>query len=203
MKTRILLSLLITFSAWGPIAAQSVTDLQQVTLYWHPPKVFDSEKTDISRSSINFETGKRGGFGEYDLTYGGLVIGKPHKHGKPSEFLFDWLRVLDCRSMIVDLGATRWQDFKETPPFPQPKTLEAPRPLGRPICAVDASAGRKDFSPYRQFVEAAPGHVYLMRFLRGRRVRFVMFRVESLISQDNCVLSWKVVKPPNVYDDEK
>ena len=131
-----------------------------------------------------------------------MVIGAPHKQGKTGKMLADWLGVLDCRSMIVDLGAKQWQDFKEAPPFPQPKTSAPPRPLDRPGCVVDTSVGRTDFSPYRQFVEVNPGHVYLMRILSGRKVSYVMFRVESFVSRDNCVLSWKLVKPPNVADNE-
>lgn len=207
MKTKILFSLVMVISACVPIAAQTDAGLRQVTLYWFSPpgNPIDSEKTDRSRSSVNFETGKRGGDrgGSFDLRYGGVVLGTPTKHGEGSKLLTDWLNVLDCRSMIVDLGAKQWQDFKETPPFPKPKTSEPPRPLGRSICAVNTSAGRTDFSPYRQFVEVNPGHVYLMRLWRERKVSYVMFRVESFVSRDNCVLSWKLVKPPNVDDNEK
>ena len=131
-----------------------------------------------------------------------MAIGTPTKPGEVSKILADWLGVLDCRSQIVDLGVKQWQDFKETPPFPKPKTLEPPRPLDRQGCVVDASAGRTDFSPYRQFVQADPGHIYLVRLWHLNKVRYVMFRVESLVSRDNCVLSWKLVKPPNVADNE-
>jgi hypothetical protein len=200
MKTRILLSLVIAISACGSIAAQTDAALKEVTLYYfHYP-----DQPDASRSSVNFETGERGPdrVGSYDLRYGGMVIGSPSNGGKPGKVYPDWLGVLDCRSMVVDLGAKQWQDFKETPPFPRTKTSEPPRPLGQPTCAVNASAGRTDFSPYRQFVVVDPGHVYLMRLLRGRKVSYVMFRVESLNSRESCVISWKLVTPPNV-DDEK
>ena len=199
------LLLVISLTACPAIAAQTRDGFNQVTLYWFSPgPSIDAAKMDPSRSSVNFETGNRGsGSADYDLRYGGLVIGTPSKPGEASKLLTDWLGVLDCRSMIVDLGAKQWQDFKETPPFPKPKTLELPRPLSRPVCAFDASAGRTDFSPYRQFVEVNPGHVYLMRLLRGNKVRYVMFRVESFVARDNCVLSWKMVKPPNVDDNEK
>jgi hypothetical protein len=191
----------ITFISCPSIAAQTETGLNEVTLYWFKLP----EKPDRTRSSVNFETGKRGpdNANYYDLRYGGIVLGTPHKQGEVEKLLTDWLAVLDCRSMIVDLGAKQWRDFKETPPFPKPRTLEPPRPLDRPVCAVDTSWGRTDFSPYRQFVEVNPGHVYLMRLLHERKVRYVMFRVESLLARDNCVLSWKLVKPPNVDDNEK
>ena len=199
------LSLLLVMALSQSIAAQTDADLNRVTLYWFSPRhLIDNEKKDRSKSSVNFETGNRGPdrADEYDLRYGGMVLGTPTKHGEASRLLTDWLGVLDCRSMIVDLGAKQWQDFNETPPFPKPKTLEPPRTLSRPVCAVNTSAGRTDFSPYRQFVEVNPGHIYLMRFLRGSKVRYVMFRVESFVQRDNCVLSWKLVKPPNVDDNE-
>lgn len=205
MQTKVLSSLCVLLLVCVPMSAQTDAKLSQVTLYWFSGgKAIDSEKTDRSRSSINFETGQRGpDRAGYDLRYGGMVIGTPPKQGKASRFWPDWLGVLDCRSMIVDLGAKRWADFKQTPPFPKPKTKEPPRSLDRPVCAVNTSAGRTDFSPYRQFVEVNPGHIYLMRLLRGSKVSYVMFRVESFTTRDNCVLSWKLVKPPNVDDNEK
>jgi hypothetical protein len=205
MKARILLSLVITLAACASIAAQTDGVLREVTLYWfHPSDHFFPAQPDSSRSAVNFETGDRGTprGGSFDLRYGGVIIGAPSQNDKPGKIYPDWLNVLDCRSMVVDLGAKQWQDFKETPPFPQPKTLGPPRPLGEPVCAVDTSAGRTDFSPYRQMVEPKPGHVFLARLLRGRKVSYVMFRVESLASRESCVISWKMVKPPNV-DNER
>lgn len=207
MKAKILFPLVIVMvmSACVTVAAQTETALSKVTLYWFAPtpNSIDSEKVDRTRSSINFETGERGADGrDFDLRYGGMILGAPHKQGEPSKMLTDWLGVLDCRSLIVDLGAKQWQDFKETPPFPKPKTSEPPRPMGRPICAVNTSAGRTDFSPYRQYVQVDPGHVYLVRLWHRNKVSYVMFRVESFVARDNCVLSWKRVKPPNVADNE-
>jgi hypothetical protein len=206
MKKKILLpvAMLMVMSACVTVAAQTETGLSRVTLYWFSPgRIPPVEKTDRSRSSINFETGERGSDAQdYDLRYGGMVIGTPAKPGEASRVLADWLGVIDCRSMMVDLGAKQWQDFKNTPPFPKPKTSEPPRPMGQPICAVDTSAGRTEFSPYRQHVVVDPGHVYLIRLWHRNRVSYVMFRVESLVARDNCVLSWKRVKPPNVADNE-
>ena len=119
MKTRILLLLVITFTACASIAAQTEGVLREVTLYYFQYP----EQPDRSRSSVNFETGERGPdrSGSFDLRYGGMAIGTPGTPGKPGKFLADWLGVLDCRSMVVDLGAKQWQDFKTTPPFPKPK----------------------------------------------------------------------------------
>jgi hypothetical protein len=200
MRIRILVSLVIILTACASIAAQTDGEIREVTLYYF--KIPD--QPDRSRSSVNFETGERGPdrSGSFDLRYGGMAIGLPGQPGKPGKLLADWLGVLDCRSMVVDLGTKHWQDFKETPPFPKPKTAEPPRSLAKPTCAVNASAGRTDFSPYRQFVVVDPGHMYLTRLLRGSKVSYVMFRVESLNSKENCVISWRMVKPPNV-DNER
>lgn len=193
MKTETLVSLLLMMWICAPVVAQADTGLSQVTLYWYSPgQSIDPEKTDRSRSAVNFETGERGAAdGQHDLRYGGIAIG-----ANDGKLLADWLGVLDCRNMIVELGVKQWRNFKETPPFPQPKTEEAPLPPGNgPRCAVG--------EPYRQFVAVNPGHMYLMRVLHGQKVKYVMFRIESFVSRDNCVLSWKLVKPPNVPDDEK
>jgi hypothetical protein len=199
MKAKVLLSFLITLTAFGSIAAQSGGDLQQVTLYDFSPSSHEF------RSALNFRTGNRSEYHDFTgfhLAYGGAVIQEGGTAGQPGKVHPDWLRVLDSRSMIVDLGARNWQDFKETPPFPKPRTSRPPLPLSPRPFVVDASAGSQDFSPYRQMVEVEPGHMYLIRVSQQARVFYAMFRVESLESRVSCVLSFKLVKPPNV-DDEK
>ncbi len=196
MKTRMLFSLVILISAFGSIAGQTNAEPRQVTLY-----NFSGPQRDASRSSINLETGKRGHLRgepltEFDLMYGGMVI---QKDGKVFP---DWFRVLDSRSMIVDLGAKKWPDVKETPPFPKASKSRPPLPLSKRPVVIDVSAASTEVSPYRQVVEVKAGHVYLMRLLHGKKVVYTMFRVESLNSGESCVLSWKQVTPPNV-DDEK
>ena len=196
MKTKILFSLMILISACGSVVAQSSPELQQVTLY-----NMAKPQHDESRSSINFETRKRGllrseRLTDFDLMYGGIIIGKDDKR------LPDWFRVTDSRSMIVDLGAKNWPDIKETPPFPKAGKSHPPPPLANRPMVVDNSADSKEISPYRQFIPVEPGHIYLMRILHGNKVGYAMFRVESLTPEVSCVLSWKHVTPPKV-DNEK
>ena len=196
MKTKILCSLAILISVLGSVVGQSSTELKQVTLY-----NFGTPEHDESRSAINFETGKRGRLrseplADFDLMYGGMVIEKDGRRFP------DWFRVTDSRSMIVDLGAKEWRDIKETPPFPNAGKSHPPPPLANRPMVVDVSAGPKDVSPYRQFIEVTPDHIYLMRLLHGNKVIYTMFRIESLNSQESCLLSWKHVTPPKV-DDEK
>jgi hypothetical protein len=199
MKIKIALVWLFLILAYTCVAGQASADLQQVTLYDFSPSSHEF------RSALNFRTGNRSEYHDFTgfhLAYGGAVIQEGGKAGKPGKVHPDWLRVLDSHSMIVDLGVRNWQDFKETPPFPKPRTTRPPLPLSPRPFVVDASAGSQDFSPYRQMVEVEPGHMYLMRVSDKTRVFYAMFRVESLESRVSCILSFKLVKPPNV-DDEK
>jgi hypothetical protein len=171
--------------------------LKEVTLYWfHGLNQPFPAQPDDSRSSVNFETGERGPArsGSYDLKYGGIITGVP---GHPGVFLADWLGGLDCRSLIVDLGAKTWQDFKTTPPLPSPQYLTEAQALAPCSVVVDASAGAREISPYHQMVVAKPGHVYFMRLVNGSKFSYLMFRVESLNTKESCVISWKPVTPPN------
>lgn len=218
MKSKILFSLILVISACGSMTAQNPPTqerprralptetgppdadavLKEVTLYWyHSSGRYFPAQPDDSRSSVNFETGERGparGGGFYDLRYGGVIIGAP---GNSGVFLADWLDVLDCRSMIVDLGAKAWLDFKETPPLPSPQYLTEALALAPCSVVVDASAGAKEISPYHQMVVPKAGHVYFMRLVNQNRVSYLMFRVESVNSKESCVISWKPVTPPN------
>jgi hypothetical protein len=220
MKTKILFSLILVISACGSIAAQEPATqerprralptetgppdadapLKEVTLYWYhkSDRLPFPPQPDDSRSSVNFETGERGparGGGAFDLRYGGMVIGAPGNRGP---FLADWIGGLDCRSMLIDLGAKTWQDFKTTPPLPSPQFLTESQALAPCTVVIDASAGSREISPYHQAVVAKPGHVYFMRLVNGSKVSYLMFRVESLNSKESCVISWKPVTPPNV-----
>lgn len=213
MKAGILLSLVIMFSAFMPVGAQTNGELRQVTL-----NILDSRISSTTRFSINFETGKvresrREFSGDFDLIYGGMSVGWYGKKGKakvvdvrgrpmPTEWFYDWFQVADPRFMIADLGAKKWADFTETPSFPPSKKTERPQPLEnkRYVYATTAESGF--LSPYRQAVQAKAEHMYLIRLRRGPKVIYAMFRVESLVSRNKCVLSWKLVPPPKV-DNER
>lgn len=170
---------------------QSSAELNQVTLF--SPLGHDH---DMTESSINFDTGERGFVRNqpvaqnYDLSYGTLMVNQDG----------DWFEVRDAKSMIVDLGKKMWADFKETPSFPQTGAKRPPTLAPRKV--VDVSAGSTNVSPYRQYVQAKAGHMYLMRVPKGGKVIYVMFRVESLKSKDSCLLSWKKVAPPKVVEEK-
>lgn len=182
MKPHLILVLCALIALCVMARGQDVATLSQVTLY------SKMGHNDWSRTSINFESGERGApsrTASYDLTYGNLAVDND----------VDWFEVRDPRSMIIDLGAKQWGDFKETPAFFKSKKPRKPLPLSRPK-VVDASAGSKEISPYQQFVRVQAGHMYLMKVMRERKTIYVMFRVDSLSREDNCVLSWKRVPPP-------
>lgn len=181
MKSNLLLVLgaLIAFSVAA--GGQEVSSLTQTTLYSY------RHHRDWREASINFEPREAGSvWRNFDLTYGNLTLNDDN----------DWFQVGDSRSMIRDLGAKQWEDFKETPSFFKGKKPKKPLPLKRPM-VLDASAGVKEHSPYQQFVRVKPGHMYLMRVVQEHKRTYVMFRVETLTTKDNCVLSWKKVPPPS------
>jgi hypothetical protein len=173
-------------------------EFRRVTLYSAIGYFDRGGDWDTSRSTFNFETGKterakpsRNGIPEdYDISYDETEIGDHH----------DLFEVRDYRSMIVDLGKKKWNQFNETPSFPKGQSSAPPRPL-TPTSRVHTS-GTQVIADWRQFVKARSGHMYMARLMKGRRVIYVMFRVESLKSRDNCVLEWKKVQPPKV-DNEK
>lgn len=182
MKRQLILALGALIALSVTASGQEVATLSQVTLY------SKMGHNDWSRTSINFESGERGApsrTAKYDLTYGNLAL----NHNA------DWFEVRDPRSMIIDLGAKQWGDFKETPSFFKGKKPRKPLPLSQPK-VLDGSAGVKEHSPYQQFVRVEAGHMYLMKVMRERKTFYIMFRVDSLSRVDNCVLSWKIVPPP-------
>ena len=164
--------------------AQDSPALNQVTLF--------SQIThrDGSRASVNFDSGERGSptadTSPFDLIFGTLAINDDS----------NWFEVIEARSMIIDLGRKQWSDFKQTPSFPKSHKPRKPLPLNGRVKEIEASAGSTEISPYQQFVPVKPGHIYLMKVVRERKKTYVMFRVEDLISEDNCRLSWKKVAPP-------
>jgi len=183
------LSFITLISSALPVMGQNKDEPSRVTFFSalrHNP--------DSSRTSLNFDTGELGVDPDktaqhYDVSYGTVKI----------DANADWFEVRDARSRIVDLGVKRWDEFKETPQFPQPKTAIAPSLEQRKV--IDVSAGSKDVSPLRQIVPARIGHMYLMRVAKGTRATYVMFRVEALTAEQSCQISWKRVVPPNVIDE--
>ena len=181
---KLILALGAVLTLFVVAAAQDDEALLQVTLY---SKI---THRNWSRSSVNFESGERGSptadASGFDLIYGTLAINDDS----------NWFEVRDGRSMIYDLGKKQFSDFKETPSFPKSKKPQKPRPLTGDLKEVNASNGSKEISPYQQYVPVKAGHIYLMKVVRDRKKTYVMFRVDELISEDNCRLSWKKVPPP-------
>jgi len=190
MKRPILLLLVALIGLSVAADAQTGTALNQITLYSY--RVY----RDPGGASVNFESGARGlpteQCADSDINYGNLMVNKDN----------DWLQVCNPRSRIVDLGRKQWGDFKETPSSFKDKKPRKPLPLNAPY-AIDASGVSKEVSPFQQFARVRAGHMYLIRVARGRNSIYVMFRVDRLIKNDNCLLSWKRVTPPAEEDLEK
>lgn len=162
---------------------QGVATLNRVTLYSR------TGQGDLSQSSVNFDTGVRGsGIKDpvsFDLIYGNLRVNDDN----------NWFEVSDPRSTMVDLGKKKWENLKKTPSFPKSKKPHKPLPLSGNLKEINVSAGVKDVSPYQQFVRVKLGHMYLMKVVRGGSKIYVLFRVDTLTKQENCILSWKKVHP--------
>jgi hypothetical protein len=184
MKSKLIL-LLVALAALSINAkAQEVPEPKQTNLFSRVAY------RDTSRSAVNFESGKRGhgtrDYFDFDLLYGSAIIADD----------IDWFEVCDPRSQIYDLGRKRWEDFKETPPFPKSKGRRKPMPLSGDVKEIDVSGDSKEISPYAQYVRVNVGHMYLMKVKREQTTTYVMLRVDDLITQDNVTFSWKKVTPP-------
>lgn len=180
MKGSILIALVvITLS--GTADGQNEAALSQATLYFRPK---------YREAYINFDPGTKGAGNahcgaEFDLGYGNL--------SRPNDY--DWFLVCNPRSRIVDLGKKQWRDFKETPRAFAGKKPRKPLPLNAPL-VFDGSGGSKEMAPFQQAARVRAGHMYLIRVAKGPKRIYVMFRVDSLTTRDNCFLSWKKVPPP-------
>ena len=190
MKCRLSFGLSALIALSVAVFGQDVPPLNEVTLY---SKMGHRE---WRRASINFDSGERGSptadYSDFDLVYGNFASNRDRDG---NWFDSDWFVVSNPRSMIIDLGKKQWKDFKETPKVAKGMTRK-PLPLRDPPIEIDGSAGSKEMSPYKQLVRVKAGHMYLMKVVRGRKSTYVMFRVDKLVRQDNCLLSWKKVQPP-------
>lgn len=184
MKGKLVFALGVFIALSVSAVSQDAPTLNQITLY------SKMVHRDWSRSAVNFESGERGSptadTSGFDLIYGTLAVNHDG----------NWFEVIDGRSMIIDLGKKKWADFKQTPSFPKSKKPQKPRPLTGDVKEIDVSGGSKEVSPYQQYVYVKAGHMYLMKVVRDRKKTYVLFRVDILNSEDNCVLSWKKVAPP-------
>lgn len=182
MNRPILVALIAVSTLSGTAHGQNEAALSQATLY--------SYRLYRGKSYINFDSGAKGlkntpCSAAFDLGYGNLIV---NNH-------YDWFQVCNPKSRIVDLGKKQWTDFKKLPSSFTEKKPRKPLPLNAPM-VVDASAGSKEASPFQQFARVREGHMYLVRVARGRDRIYFMFRVDSLTTSDNCVLSWKKIPLP-------
>jgi hypothetical protein len=184
MKSKLKLALGALVAFLVTANGQGVEALNQVTLYSR------TGQGDLSRSSVNFDTGARGSTirdpNGFDLMYGNLQVNDDN----------NWFEVSNPRSTIVDLGKKKWEKLKGTPSFPKSKKPRKPLPLSGNLKEINVSAGVKEVSPYQQFVRVKLGHMYLMKVVRDGKKTYVLFRVDTLTKQENCVLTWKKVQPP-------
>lgn len=185
---KILLFGLIGFGATnapGGINLQE-TEPQQVTLFSRIK--YEDELKGIGKSAFSFRHGVRSDAGpeithnEYELEYGNISL-----NGDA-----DWFTVSmvtdDC-SRIKDLGGMSWSDAFYVPVLPV--SLEPHQGIRMP-----AKGQPFEESSDGQVTRAAVGHMYVVHTKEGDRDLYSMFRVDELIPNERCTISWKLVPSP-------
>lgn len=99
----------------------------------------------------------------------------------PQQDIFDVNTIVDDRSAIRDLGKKTWSDISRVPILP---------PLPKPSGGVGPS------------LPAIDGHMYLVRTKDGNSDLHALFRVEKITPGTSCRISWRRVKPDELFEEE-
>jgi len=145
---------------------------------------------DFAKANFNFKLGVRGDSDSpstrngYDLRYGGYSY----------DGVNDWFDVPIAHgssSQIIDLDALDWTDVHDTP------FLYA-SPVPHDGMRTDFFHNGKVIrsTPENTLVKAIVGHMYLLHAKANDRDFYVIFRVASLKSGDEVIISWKIVPSP-------
>jgi hypothetical protein len=92
-------------------------------------------------------------------------------------------------SRIKDIGKKNWSDMKQVPVLPaNPGPYKGIRlPLnGEPI----------EVTSEWQVAKAVEGHMYVAHIKDNDTNLYVLLRVDELIPNDRCTISWKLVPSP-------
>lgn len=191
MKHKNIIIMLVGIIALGANSALGSTNLQQtepqqVTLFSrikHP-----DESKGYGKAAFSFLHGVRSdavlevAHNSYELLYGNYSL-----NGDT-----DWFTVsmiTDDRSRIKDLGEMNWSDVLYIPVLPA--SLEPHKGVRMP-----AKGQLFEESSGGQVTRAAAGHMYIVHTKEGERDFYTMFRVDELIPNDRCTISWKLVPSP-------
>ena len=192
MKNKLAVVLLVGMIAFGVTTNTSGnisalrTKPKQVTLFSRIK--YTDESGGYGKSAFSFKHGVRSDVGlevtqnDYELEYGNdSIFGDS-----------DWFTVTmvtdDC-SRIKDLGAMNWSDISYVPVvLATAEPHQGVRWLAPGQSTEESSDG--------QVTHAVLGHLYVVHTKEGKRDMYAMFRVEELVPNDQCTISWKVVSSP-------
>lgn len=159
-------------------------DVQKAILYVrHDPK-----DKDYGKSSFSFQYGVRSDVGkeitknDWDIKFGYTTINE-------SSDYFGVTMLSSDRSRIKNLGKKNWSDLKQVPvllanagPY---KGIRFP--LNGESIEVTSEG---------QIAKVIEGHMYVAHIKDNDTDLYVLLRVEELVPNDRCTISWKVVPSP-------
>lgn len=168
------------------VEASQQSESQRATLFSR--QKYRNEYEGYGRAAFSFEHGMRSDNGiqvtrnDYDLLYGNISLNGDS----------DWFSVsgaADDRSRIRDLGEMNWSDVHYVPMLPV---------SSEPHAGVRMPAIGESFeeSSNGQVTKAVVGHMYLVHMKDRETDLYAMFRVEELVPNDRCVISWRIVPSP-------
>lgn len=154
-----------------------------------------NKNSDDGKSDFNFKLGVRGDstsprtLGNYDLKYGGIINDDK-----------DWFCVPTGNrsySQIKDMGASDWKDIYDIPLL-----YSSPVPHQEGNTYIFEKDGTIKILPENSQVKIIEGHMYLLHAKDVNSEKeinkdlYVIFRVETLKTNDEVTISWKVVPSP-------
>lgn len=191
MKNKIVVVLLLGLIAFGVTNTSGNISVKrtrpkQITLFSR--NKYQGESEGYGKSAFSFKHGVRSDVGfdvtrnSYELEYGGYSFNDDS----------DWFQVSmitdDC-SRIKDLGAMNWSDVSYVPVvLASVEPHRGVKGLVRGVPFEETSDG--------QITHAVTGHMYVVHTKEGERDMYAMFRVDELVPNDRCTISWKVVPSP-------
>ena len=159
-------------------------DIQRATLYTRQ----DPKDKDYGKSSFSFQYGVRSDVGkevtknDWDIKYGYTTINE-------SSDYFSVTMVSNDRSRIKNLGKKNWSDLKQIPVL-----LANAGPYKGIRFPLNGES--IEVTSERQIAKVIEGHMYLAHIKDNDTDLYVLLRVEELVPNDRCTISWKVVPSP-------
>jgi hypothetical protein len=159
-------------------------DVQKATLYARQ----DPKDKDYDKSSYSFQYGVRSDVGkevtknDWDIKFGYTTI-------NDSSDYFGVTMLSSDRSRIKNLGKKNWSDLKQVPVL-----LANAGPYKGIRFPLNGES--IDVTSEGQIAKVIEGNMYVAHIKDVDTDLYVLFRVEELVPNDRCTISWKVVPSP-------